>query len=120
MRLVTILGYLNVCIFIIVLSLGYIKTHRQKFNFTVPHMDILHKYLGGTILIIGAFHSYLATGFKYFHPGMFIYLVFLLNIVFIKLFKITKKKIFFTLHTKIPYLLILMVLGHILDNRAII
>lgn len=120
MRLVTFLGYLNVCLFTIVLALGYIKTHRQKFNFTVPHMDALHKYLGGSILIVGAFHSYLATGFRYFHPGMLIYTVFLLNIIFIKLFKKTKKKIFFTLHTKIPYLLILMVLGHVLDNLGII
>lgn len=120
MRLVTFLGYLNVGVFTIVLLLGYIKTHKAKFSFNVPHINELHKYLGGSILIVGLFHSYLATGFRYFHPGMLIYAVFLLNIIFIKIFKKTKNKIFFILHTKIPYLLILMVLGHVLDGLGII
>ncbi len=124
MRLVTFFAFFNSFTVLILITTGILKTkptfmkkqsdHKKKIIHTA------HRHAGRTILVTGLIHGYLALGGFRFHPGQILYALILLNVVFIVLFKKTKKKVFFKLHKYFPIVIVAMLSLHYLSMNGII
>lgn len=124
MRLVTFFAFFNsFTVFILILT-GILKS---KAHFMAKQsarkkkiIRTAHRHAGRTILITGLIHGYLALGGFRLHPGLLLYSLILLNVIFILLFKKTKKKVLVNLHKYFPALIVVMLSLHYLSMNGII
>ncbi len=124
MRLVTFFAFFNSFTVLILIITGILKTKPTFMAKQSIHnkkaINTAHRHAGRTILITGLIHGYLALGGFRFHPGQLLYMFILLNVVFILMFKKTKKKVFFKLHKYFPILIVVMLSLHYLSMNGII